>query len=422
MSITGSGGAVLGGLTVVSSRRTLSAFLSYWGEDAAFVTELQRALQLRGVKPWRDRNDLRYGSDFEGQIRRAIRDEVSAFVAFLTPGSLLRPVIWDIEVSEALARNEREPNFQLIPIFCGVSPEQVVAHCAARGLRDLSTLQGQILQPSADSTEIKGAARLVARKSLHAGLELRLSSAHAYEPSLLMRTDAHAPGEPGVDLELDWTEPFADGCPTEDVWGTDLLPAIRDLREVVGSCAPRKRLNIQVVSRLSASVALGETFSAAAKYHLTLLGANGEWASDTPRRTSRVLHATELSAPGGDATAAVIDVSISRFLGGMVATHVASLNPKPARSWRLEPVAGASSSAVEDASWAITAAWEVGDFLRGLHDRAGVRQFHMYIAAPSEWCVLLGHTLNAVGQLIIYQYNRHTGHYERACVLGPQSC
>lgn len=406
---------------MASRRQTLSAFLSYWGEDARFITKLQQALHLRGVKVWRDRSDLRYGSAFEEQIRHAIRHEVSAFVAFITRGSLLRPVIWDVEVPEALARNEREPNFQLIPIFCGVAPAEVKAHCAARGLRDLSAFHGEILQPSADHTEIAGAARLVARNSLHAGLGLRLSTAQSYEPRLLMRTDPHAPHESGVDLELDWTEPFADGCPTGDTWEQDILPAVRDLREVVGSCSPRKRLEIQVVSRLSASVALGETFSAAAKYRLTLLGTNGEWASDAPRRTSRVLQETELPGLGGDAATAVIEVSISRFLGAAVATHAATLNPKPGRSWRLEPVAGASSAAVEDASWAITAAWEVGDFLRRLHDRAGVRQFHLFIAAPSEWCVLLGHTLNAVGQLIIYQYNRHTGHYERACVLGPMS-
>jgi hypothetical protein len=73
---------------------------------------------------------------------------------------------------------------------------------------------------------------------------------------------------------------------------------------------------------------------------------------------------------------------------------------------------------VQDAEWAISAAWEVGDCLRALHDEEGVRHFHLYVAAPAEWCVLLGHTLNAVGKITVHQWHSTTAQYVKACTLG----
>lgn len=403
-----------------AGRRPLSVFLSHYRGDAGVLAALQRELRFRGVHAWRDATNLEYGSDFEVALRRAIREEVSAFIAYVTPQFLTRPVIWGIEVPEALERHRRDARFQIIPVFRGVTPAQLTRRCAEVGLDDLGRFHGEVLPARASAARRANALKTVARKTLRAGLTQRLGGAPDYVPRLLLRAQAYAAGEAGVDLDLDWTEPFAPGCPTPEEWEGDLLPALRDLRDAVGATSPRRRLHVEVQARLPAAIALGETFSSTAKYALDFGGANGAWSTDAPRRPAPVLERRDLAAAGTDRRTALVEVSIARRVGRTVAAHAAGLDvaDAPGRAVRLEAVGGAGPRAVEDGSWAVSAAWEVGECLRELHDGDGVRHVHLYVAAPAEWCVLLGHTLNAVGRITVHQWHPATGEYVRACTLG----
>jgi hypothetical protein len=223
-----------------------------------------------------------------------------------------------------------------------------------------------------------------------------------------------------VDLDLDWTAPFSDGCPTSDEWDGELLPALYDLRETLSGLS-RRHLHVEVQSRLSAPLALGEVFSATNKYTLTFSGANGAGSTATPRRDASVLVRRDIAAPGHDRSVALVEVSLARAVGLSVASHAGSLGTElPGRAVRFEPAGGPSTTAVEDESWAVSAAWEVGHSLRAMCDD-GVQHFHLYVAAPAEWCVLLGHTLNAVGKITVHQWHPKAGGYVRACTLGAVS-
>jgi SMODS-associated and fused to various effectors sensor domain/TIR domain len=399
-------------------RRPVSAFLSHWRGNAPEIAALQLELRLRGVHVWRDVDSLEFGQPFEPAIRSAVADDVSAFVAYVTPDFLARPIIWDVEVPAALARLHRDPDFLIIPLFCGVSPAALTARCAELSLLDLSRFNGVELAPRGSRAKRAAALKTVARRTLRAGLHQRLTADAAYVPRLLLRAQEHTPDEPGVDLDLDWAAPFADGCPAPAVWQHDLLPALRDIRDTL-SALSRRRLHVQVQARLSAPIALGEVFSATAKYTLTFSGANGAWSTDATRRAVPVLAQTAIAAPGRDRTTALVEVSISRAVGRSVGAHATGLGADaPGRAVRLEPVAGAGQRSVEDADWALSAAWEVGECLRALHDTHGIRHIHLYVAAPAEWCVLLGHTLNAVGRITVHQWHPTLGDYVRACTLG----
>lgn len=372
---------------------------------------------LRGLHAWRDVNDLEVGSPFVDAIRSAIREDVSAFIAYVTPEFLTREIIWDVEVPEALARQRRDSEFLIIPLFCGVEPGELTATCARHGLTDLSGFNGYFIAPQASRESRDAELRRLAQRILRAGLRPRFTVERNYVPRLLLRSQSHAAGDDGVDLDLDWTEPFLAGCPSPAEWETELLPALCDLRDVLGTLS-RRHLHVEVQSRLSAPLALGEVFSATAKYTLTFGGTNGAWSTDAPRRTAAVLVRHDLAAPGRDRTVALVEVSVARAVGRTVASHAAGLTEAPGRAVRLEPACGPGNAVVENASWAISAAWEVGECLRAMHDEQGVQHFHLYVAAPAEWCVLLGHTLNAVGKITVHQWHPTAGEYVRACTLG----
>ncbi len=400
-----------------SHRRPPRFFLSHWRGNAADIAALKKALQLRGLHAWRDKDDLEIGELFESAFRRAIQEEVSAFIAFVTPEFLTRPVIWNVEVPEALARRERDPSFSIIPLFCGVTPDELTATCKAHGLRSLSDFDGHTLAPEATGKKRNGELRRVAQRTLRAGLRPRFASSPGYVPRLLLRTQPFAAAAPGVDLDMDWAAPFEEGCPRETEWRDDLVPALQDVRAVLDELS-QKLVHVQVQSRLSAALALGETLSATAKYTLTFDGANGAWSTTAKRSGLPILLQTELTAPGTDRTVALVEVAVSRDVGRSVASAAAGLSEPPGHAVRLTPTDGATQHAVVDASWAISAAWDVGTCLRTLHDQHGVRHFHLYVAAPAEWCVLLGHTLNAVGKITVHQWHPKTATYVRACTLG----
>lgn len=398
-------------------RRPPRFFLSHWRGNAADVTALQRALQFRGLHAWRDTDHLELGEPFEGAIRQAIREEVSAFIALVTPTFLTRPVIWNVEVPEALARRQRDPEFLIIPLFCGVTPLELTATCTHHGLSDLSAFNGHTVASGAAKKVRNAELRRVAQRTLRAGLRPRFVADPAYVPRLLLRAQPHSVGDQGVDLDLDWTAPFAAGCPSATEWRNELMPALHDMRAILDEFS-RRHAHVHVQARLSAPLALGEVLSATAKYTLTFDGANGAWSTAAPRRPEPVLVRHDLAPPGTDTTVALVEVAIARDLSQAVVTHAADLTDRPGHSIRLTPAAGASQQAVVDASWAMSAAWEVGECLRTLHDQHGVRHVHLYVAAPAEWCVLLGHTLNAVGKITVHQRHPTSGSYVRACTLG----
>ena len=398
-------------------RRPPRFFLSHWRGNAEDIAALQRALEFRGLHAWRDVDHLELGERFESAIRRAIREEVSAFIAFVTPEFLTRPIIWNVEVPEALDRHRRDPGFLIIPLFCGVTPGDLTATCAQHGLGDLSAFNGRFLDPRATRKVRNVEIRWVAQRTLRAGLRPRFAADAAYVPRLLLRSQPHAAGDQGVDVDLDWTAPFEAGCPSATEWRDELMPALHDVRAVLDDLS-RRHAHVRVQARLSAPLALGEVLSATAKYTLTFDGSNGAWSTAAQRRPAPVLVRHDLAAPGTDRTVALVEVAIARDLSHTVASHAVGLRDQPGHSVRLTPSTGASQHAVVDASWAIAAAWEVGECLRTLHDQHGVRHVHLYVAAPAEWCVLLGHTLNAVGRITVHQWHPTTGSYVRACTLG----
>jgi hypothetical protein len=398
------------------ARQTLAIFLSHWRRDATVVAALQRELRMRGIGAWRDVTNLDYGKEASDAIRRAIREDVDGFIALVTPTYLTRPVVWEVEIPEALERKRRAPDFQIIPLFCGVTPAELTARCTELGLEDISKFNGDFLRRV---SRVKRAAALkaIARKALRAALHLRAGQNSEYEARLLLRTELQSPPFGGVDLDLDWSEEFRSGCPPVSVWDDDLKPALRDLREELSLLPISRSIIVSASARLSAAVALGEALSSVAKFHLTLLGANGAWSTTANRGTTHLLNHQPLPATG-DSRVAIVEISVSRAIGKFVTPHATTLPDSAGHVWRLEPIAGVSRNAIQDESAAITMAWEVGDFLRRLHDEQGVRRIHLYVAAPAEWCVLLGHTLNAVGQVVVYQLDTITGEYARACALG----
>src|SRR5271169_6058406 len=95
------------------------AFVSYVREDSLQVDRMQRVLEARGVRVWRDTADLWPGEDWRAKIRHAITDNALVFIACFSRNSILRQKSYQREelslaIEQMRLRSPDEP--WLIPV------------------------------------------------------------------------------------------------------------------------------------------------------------------------------------------------------------------------------------------------------------------------------------------------------------------
>ena len=95
-------------------------FLSYASEDRKVAEELSLALAQQGHDVFFDRDDLQLGEDWEGKLRRSIR-QCSLFVPVisqrtLAPGRRFFRVEWNLAVDEAKMASFLDEEAFLLPV------------------------------------------------------------------------------------------------------------------------------------------------------------------------------------------------------------------------------------------------------------------------------------------------------------------
>jgi hypothetical protein len=396
-----------------ASGAPVTAFLSYCRANQGRVKALQRELRLRGVRGWRDVTNLRAGVPAPETIIAAIRSGSDAFVAYVTPEFLTSDFIWRVEIPAAVARHEADPLYAIIPVFDGVTPAQLTARCAAVGQIDLSEFNGGFAEARRGSR--RAALKGIARATLEAVIGIRFADDRSRSVHVAFRTGAFRSSLPGPDLDIDWTEEFVSPCPPEDVWRRDLLPALRDVREVVALNVPSRKVTAEVYARLSPALAFGHALSSVARLELLLRDGDEDWSTSRGRPARELLRARVL-AMSGDRSIGVVEVAISRDTSFHATEILRDSGTGAGRRIHLQPAdGGPSNEAIASADDAADMARQVATLLRSLHDE-GVKEIHLFIAAPPAWAAILGHVLSAVGEVIVYQWDSPSG-YQRGCTV-----
>jgi len=406
--------------------RPATAFLSYAREDAEEAKYLQQQLNVRGVRAWRDVTDLPLGGSNKEEITQAIEQEADAFMIYITKQSLASDFIWDVEVPAALHRWERSHAFNIVPILHGVSIDELEQRCAARGLRSLTEFNAVRL-PERDSDEEKFNRQLrqVAKRILEATLVLRLRRVGAdrkYEPCICFQTHKYVPPTDSLDLDVDWTGffPSKDELPTEKVWDEILLPALDDVKQVLSTKIPGRRLHMFVQAHLPAAFALGFVFPANAHFTLLLEGRHGTWSTEGTASTAEPLHYLSFKQ-SGDASVAVMEIAIARDTAQAVTQNLPSLGISYKQRIRFDLPDGTDYiSGLKDAAHALAMSHQVGREFRRLFDKEGVTQVHLFAAVPAALAVMIGHQINAMGAITLYHYLEKDKRYVPVCTLGKQ--
>lgn len=376
-----------------SRPRPLTAFVSYRRLDAAEVQGVERALRLRGVRTWRDVNDLHLGGATEQEIVRALGSESDAYLLYATPRIYAADstFIWDKEMPAADARWRLE-RYPVIALYRETDPDDFTARCRALGLTDFGTEangewipeRGAMATPEA----VRAAQHVIARRVLRTLLSRHASSSVV----MTLRTFEQPDLAKGTLLDLDWRGVLERADP--EAWTTELFPALRDIVAELES-AGIAEATLYAHARLSLCVAFGAALPLASRVRLRLMGREGEW-KQLPEGVR--LQFRRRSHSNGMSHRALVVLGLSRGVDASGAELERQLTPKH--------VSIADVHASDLARNVRPIAQSVGDELRALASQ-GVRDFHLVLAAPAPLAVAIGRQLHALGRMSLYYADEH---------------
>jgi hypothetical protein len=395
--------------------RPATVLLSYAHADTEFVKDLQLRLNARGIRSWRDVDDLLVGSPFEDEIVHAIEHDVDAVAIYITPHCLKSNFIWKVEVPAALQRRKRDRDFHIVPLLQGVSFAEVRQFCRKRRLPELTGFHG--IELTDDGTNItweeQNKRRNRAAKSiLQAALTLRLRRSkadRAYEASLCLKTFFFEPPTASLDLHLDWLQLVheKERLPTPREWEEILWPALLDVKQIVSEKILSRRIHVFVKSILPVALAFGFAFRKAAGLTLLLERQKESWSTEEQPSEQAPLLCEFHKNDREDSQQAVVEVATSRSIQQAVADALPLHELTPAFHVRLA-LPELSGTAVKDAAHAQAIARQVGRVCQDLCDQQRVAHIHLFVAIPVELAVLIGHQLNALCPITLYEFHQKT--------------
>jgi hypothetical protein len=227
--------------------------------------------------------------------------------------------------------------------------------------------------------------------------------------------------EPGASIQLDWYEAFDGRHAAEEVWESELLPALRDVYLEVSARASGHPILAHGQPTIAAAVALGYTFSATAGIPLAWhqrgpAGPEGVWSLAVRRESSGYIPTFVGQDPAAGGLAVVVSVAQSGRLAfgrtpGLpdmrAAVEIFHPDPSPSRltPGRASDVAHIVIEAVKEAR----------------RRYVGLSETYLFLACPAGLAVLIGQFLNAVGPVVVYEHDDSDaiGRYSRELRLLP---
>jgi SMODS-associated and fused to various effectors sensor domain len=175
---------------------------------------------------------------------------------------------------------------------------------------------------------------------------------------------------------------------------------------------------------LPTAFAFGYFFSESSHFTLLIEGSNGTWStsgsiSDLP--SLRILKYNTKSDESDESesfvNAAIVEVAMSHNTASAVAQYLPLLGLSYKHHIRFEPLSGPSNVAVEDAAQALAMARQIGRELRRLCDSEGISHIHLFASLPATLAVMIGHQLNGLCPVTLYQFINTGARYVPVCTL-----
>jgi SMODS-associated and fused to various effectors sensor domain len=326
-------------------------------------------------------------------------------LAWVTPEVLTSDVIRRVEVPEIIRRIKSEDSFFGMFVAAGGLDYDGAARAAAEnlGTTDLHFWnQYRVDGNPATATELDG----IAERLLGERLKRITANLPTSEP---LRVGFWVRRQPPLDadaaLQLDWAESFTGRHANLGAWKAELLPALASLHREVGRRAGGRSILVTGTPTLAAAVALGRAFPAVAGIPIRWeqLGEDGnrtEWSLSVPAEPNDYSVTTAGVDPGGEALAVLVSVAHDAAL----AFGATSGLPRMRASIEVAASARGGGGRLSPGGARRLAADVAATIRRARTELLGVRDIHLFVAAPVGLALMLGQLLNAVGPVVVYEH------------------
>jgi len=365
------------------------------------LTAIERELYLLGVPTWRDTRDVPFGHT-PTEIERAIKDPAtSGALLLLTPEIAASPYVLDLEVPEIFARVRRDPTFMIVPIAAGgLSYEE--ATVLVQGRTGSEPLDQWNIHRVENDPLTANDARAIALRVLRQRLRIIMNgSGFSPLPINVCTRDAPAFRSDEFALALDHRSAFALDATASAT--SDVVDALRTLRQEISSINPLAWLEISGQVHLSHALALGAIFVATSGLRLTWIQNRAGYPSErwellAAEPSSIPLVNVRRGLPRSHGVALVVSISDSaeRAFSTVYGAHgpFGATAFVDARS--MAPLTPATASVV--AHRVAAAAREA----RALVPECG--DLHVFYAGPAGLALMIGQLLTTFDGLVTYEY------------------
>jgi hypothetical protein len=383
-------------------------FLSYSRKNLDDVQQIANMLCAGGIPIWQDIQSLATGNT-DAQVRRAIREQCSAFFIYLTEESSDSQYICENEIPEALIRSDEDSTFCIIPL---VRMQLAQANQKLKGILrgDISRYNGVIMH-SGDSLE--AASRQIRKILLKAITQIPLEKNY-FEISLM--TYSRTPGNIYPHLDLDWSRlSFPAKLSSDETWKSHLLPALMDVKDALLN-AGHTHIKLFSKATLTSGLAFGYLFRRETGFKLDVLQAEQWWATGTRSQGASRLKIRDHSRDTGSRHLGV-NLSITALVNNYMGSYIKEAGLSFRAELCCEPETGPARAAVQDGEVAAVMAWEIGNAVRKLRGNYNLTDIHIFAAMPLGLAYLIGAELNACGRIHLYEFDKSESKYRPSWIL-----
>lgn len=389
-------------------------FLCHYGGDAPEIRMLAEELGLRGVAPWVDKNGgFSVGDESAGEAERVIGKECFGLLFYATPEAFGRDFIRQIEVNRTLQRKDEDLSFVLFAVprrmgFGELSAKSIEAFGTDLGAYSSLEVGGhggegeEWLHPrlSAVADEILDKVLARAREKGEAGaLQMQFSTRNRLsdEPEDILCVDA-----------VGLLEQSSDPSSQAEAWRRvheGLLGVKRHISRHFG----RPRLRVHGSKHLTAAFVLGYTFPSTT-CELEIRTKRDYWTSDCELTRRDLLRS---NMHDGSVGSEVLYVEIStgdkRVRDG-VRRYVRRTRVSPLKYLCLTPGPELESAPHMRNADACVIAWQVRREISHAISEHDISEVHIFAAVPQALAMMIGHNLNAMPPVQLYEYDGREYH------------
>jgi SMODS-associated and fused to various effectors sensor domain len=396
-------------------------FLCHSSTDALEIRVLAEELRLRGVVPWVDKNGgFQVGDESAGEAERAMDEDCFGLLFYATPEAFSSDFIRQVEVRRAVRRKEEDPTFVLFAVPRRMGFRELSERSIETLGIDLAAYSSQAMEDTDGKVEpVRKRLGVVADEVLDKVLRRACENGVPGTLQMQFSTREHLADEPGDVLRVDAVGmlKWASDLPSRhEAWGR-VYEGLLNVKRRVSRHFGRSRLRVHGSKHLTAAFMLGYVYPSTV-CQLEVRTKSGYWSTDC-KPTSGDLLLTSISDGTVGSESLYVEISAGdKLVRDVVRRHVRRTRVSPLKYLRFTPGPGLEAAQYITNADACAIARQIRRELSRAISDYGISEIHVFAAVPQALATMLGHSMNAMPPIQLYEYDGRA--YQLSHVLTPQ--